>query len=87
METKQIGLGFGVLSPTISEQLKKQGFKFDKEKIKHFQEEANAINTLRFGSGLLTDSMVNKIVPKLYKKVVAHVAKQNKLTINEPIKK
>ncbi len=87
METvKQIGLGFGVMSPPISKQLKQQGFKFNKEKIKGFENEVHAINTLRFGSNLLTDSIIDKIVPKLYKKIVAHVAKENKLVIGKPTK-
>lgn len=79
---KQIGLSFGALSDRIGEQLRKQGFKFNEKKIASFENELNAIQTLRFGiSGLLTDSMVDKIVAKLYKKIVAHVANENKLKV------
>jgi hypothetical protein len=80
-ENKKIGIGFGVLSDPISKQLKTQGFKFDAKKVKIFEDEMEAINVLRFGSNLLTDSMVDKIIPKLYKKIVAHVAKENKLSV------
>lgn len=78
-ENKSIGLSFGALSDPISKQLEKQGFNFTKKTVEVFEKEVDAINQLRFGSGLLTDSMVDKIIPKLYKKVVAHVCKINKL--------
>ncbi len=86
MENKNIGIGFGILAEPLAKQLKKQGFKFNVEKIKYFEREREAINTLRFGSNLLTDSMVDKIIPKLYKKIIAHVAKENKLKIVTHIK-
>lgn len=87
-ETKKVGLSFGIMSEPISKQLKTQGFKFNKETIKDFQEEINAINVLRFSeSDLLTDKMLDKIIPKLHKKIVQHVAKQNKLSVvKNPIK-
>ncbi len=81
--TKKIGLGFGILCEPISKQLKKQGFKFNSEKIKDFEKQVDAINTLRFGSGVITDSMMDKIGPKLYKKIVDHVAKENKLVVKK----
>ncbi len=80
-ENKKIGLSFGVLSPSLRKQLKEQGFKYDSEIIRNFEQELDAVNRLRFGSGLLTDSMVDKIIPKLYKKIITHVAKKNKLRI------
>ncbi len=80
--TKKIGLGFGVLSDPISKQLKKQGSKYNVEKVKGFEKQVDALLTLRF-SDLLTDSMMNKIVPKLYKKIVDHVAKENKLVVKK----
>lgn len=54
-----------------------------KKKIDLFEAERGAINTLRFGSGLLTDSMIDKIFPKLHKKIVAHVALKNKMKTNK----
>lgn len=82
-ENRQIGIHFGALADPLSKQLDSQGFKFNKNKIECFEAEIDAINTLRFGSGLLTDSMVDKMIPKLYKKIVAHVAKENKLQIKK----
>ena len=79
MSNVKIGLSYGILSDPISKQLSKQNLKFDKDKIKVFEREVEAINTLRFGSCLLTDSMVDKIIPKLHKKIVSYVAKSNKL--------
>lgn len=81
-KTRTIGLSYGVLSDPIAKQLDKQGFKYDKEKIEVFQREITAINTLRFGSELLTDSLVEKILPKLHKKIVAHIAKANRASVS-----
>jgi hypothetical protein len=81
---KNIGISFGALSQPLSKQLKSQGFKFNPDKIKTFEKEIDAINQLRFGSNLLTDSMVDKLIQKLYKKIVSHVAKENKLKVVNP---
>ncbi len=73
----KIGLSYGIMSYTLDKQLDEQGLKYDKKKISQFEKEREAINTLRFGSNLLTDSMVDKILPKLHNKIMAHVAKAN----------
>lgn len=78
MDNKTIGIHFGALCDSIKEQLDKQGFKYDPKRVKYFQRHADAITTLRFGD-LLTDSMLNKINQKLYKKIVQHVAQKNKV--------
>jgi hypothetical protein len=75
-----VGIYYGVLSEPLSEQLSKQNLKYDKKKVAYFQKELNAINTLRFGTVLLTDSMVDEILPKLHKAIVAHVAEQKRKT-------
>lgn len=80
-KTGEIGIRYGVLSDPISKQLSDQGYKFDTKKVTQFQNELDAVNTLRFGSNLLTDSMVDKILPKLHKAIVAHVAKANGLAV------
>lgn len=70
-----------MLYESISKQLDKQGFKYNKKKIQQFEKEREAINTLRFGSGIISDKMVEKIIPKLHKKIVSHVAKENKMKV------
>jgi hypothetical protein len=77
----QIGLSFGALAEPISKQLKDQGFGYDEKKVAVFEKEIDAINQLRFGSHLLSDGMVDKIIPKLYRKIVQHVAEANKMQI------
>lgn len=77
MPNINVGISYGVLSESLCNQLDKQGLKYDKKKMEYFQKEIEAINTLRFGSGLLTDSMVDKILPKLHKKIMSSVAKSN----------
>lgn len=74
---QSIRLSYGVLSAKISTQLKNQGFKFDVKKIKKFEREVDAINTLRFNSSLLTDSIADKLFEKLHKKIVSHVTEIN----------
>lgn len=76
-----IGLAYGVLAESLNKQLDQQGLKYDKKILKQFEQEREAINILRFGSHLLTDNMIDKIIPKLHKKIIAHVAKSNKISV------
>lgn len=82
MSTINVGLSYGVLSDPLDKQLDMQALRYDKNKIKQFEAEREAINTLRFGSCLLTDSMVDKILTKLHKKIISHVAIANKMKVN-----
>jgi len=83
MANQQIGIGYGILCDPIGKQISKQGYKYNKEKVSYFEKSRNAINHLRF-SDLLNDSMADKILVKLHNKVVAHVAKENKLSVSKP---
>lgn len=74
---KELKIGFGVLLPTISQQLKKQNFKFDKEKAKHFEKLRFSINYLVF-SDLLNDKERDNITKKLFSKIKTHVILMNK---------
>jgi len=80
MENQTVGLSYGILSDPLNKQLDKQKLKYDKNKIAQFEVQRGAINTLRF-SGLLTDSMVDKILSKLHKKIIAHIAEANKQAV------
>jgi hypothetical protein len=82
METKSVNLQFGLMCDPFAKQLKKQGWKFDIEKVKSFQKNMNSIFDLTF-SHLLIDSQRIKMQNKLYNKMVAHVAKYNGLKINK----
>jgi len=77
MANQTVELNYGIMSEPLYQQLDKQGLKYNKNKIAFFEAEREAINILEFGSGLLTDSMVDKILPKLHKKIIAHVAEAN----------
>jgi len=78
MNSKHFGISYGALADPIGEQIKEQGYKFDKKTVDGFQQMIDAANTLRFGS-LIPDSVFGKIIEKLHKKIVSHVVKQNKL--------
>ena len=84
MSEKKLSLVYGALCPSISKQLKKQKLKFDPKKVEVFEKEAEAILRLRFGTGILTDSMAHKCRQKLHNAITKHVIKENNL---QPTKK
>lgn len=73
---------FGAMQPTIASQLRKQGFKFDKDKMATFQKLSHSISMLRIHS-VVTDSVADKACKSLYKKILSHVVhlKQQKNSI------
>lgn len=75
---KEVKIGYGLLVDPIRKQLKDQGFKFSSEKVQEFEVQRNAINTLRFGCVDTPDSLHNKLLLRLHKKVVSHVKSKNK---------
>jgi hypothetical protein len=79
-ETKQFGIHFGALSDSISKQLEKQGLKFNAKEVDQFQNDLDAIQRLRFRS-ILTDTTSSKCFEKLYKKILTHITKTNKLKV------
>ena len=82
-ETQEFGIRFGAMAPRLSEQIENQGLKYKTEIILGFQKNIDSLLNLRF-SGILIDSVYGKLQEKLYKKIVAHVKKINKLKqINE----
>ncbi len=83
LQDGKIGISFSVIAPDLSKQLKQQGFKYSATQVKTFEREIEALNQLRFGSCLLTDTLFDKLTTKLYKKIVSHVAKVNKLQVKK----
>jgi hypothetical protein len=77
--TVSIGIIFGAICPSISEQLEEQKFKFSKKEVEKFQDVLKAIHTLRFAD-MLPDTEKDKLIGRLYKKIVSHVCKANKLS-------
>ena len=80
-ETKQLGIHFGALAEPISKQLGKQGYSFNANKVKNFEQINHAIQTLGFGA-MVTDGQRNKLEKKLFKKIERHVCAANKLSLN-----
>lgn len=80
---KTIGISYGVLAPEIADQLDGQGLKYDPKKMKTFEKQRDAINTLSFGF-ILSDSAIDKAFTKLNKNVIKHVAKENNMKVNSP---
>lgn len=75
----KIEIRFGITSPVLTKQLVEQGFKYNQEQIGVFEKEIEAINRLRFGSQLLTESATHKIWEKLHNKIVKHIMEENGL--------
>lgn len=82
-EKKEIGISYGMLADNIDKQLIQQGFEFDAKKVNGFQEQLDAIHTLRLGVCQLPDSMYHRLNLKLHKAVVKHVATKNKMTVTK----
>ncbi len=76
--SKSLKIAYGAISYPLSMQLKMQGFKFDKDRLKRFQKEVDAVNYLRLGSHVMTDSMVDKALAKIHKALGKHIAEYNK---------
>ena len=82
MDNKEVGISYGCLSDSIEKQLDKQNLKYNKGDAEFFTTCKDAVNDLRMAD-LLTDSMTDKVTLKLHKRIISHVAKQNKLKINK----
>lgn len=72
-----IVITFGATSPTIGNQLREQGLKYDIEKIKLMQQMAFQISMLRIHS-ILSEEDSAKARDRLYGKICNHVKKANK---------
>lgn len=80
--TQTIGISYGAMSDTISDQLIKQGLSFNKETIENFEKCRDGLLRCRF-AGIIIDSQYDKILPKLHKKIMQHVAKSNNKKLNK----
>lgn len=76
----QIGIHFGALADEFALQLKKQGFKYDSKEMDRFQDLESSILKLSFAD-IVTDSQKEKLYQRLYRKIVSHVCKINKLKV------
>ena len=79
-ENKQFRIGVGSLSPTFAKQLKKQGFKFDVDKVKHFEKLRESITYLMFAD-LINDKAKDNAYIKLITKIRQHVMSANNLKV------
>lgn len=76
-----VGIRYGCMAPKLSVQIRAQKMKFDKEEVAYFQKQVDALNLLRFAD-VLPDSAFDKAFGKLHKNVMKHIAKENKLKLN-----
>jgi hypothetical protein len=83
---KTVGIHFGALSDPLAKQLTDQLLKFSPKEVKFFQQDMDALMTLRIRYSL-PESMTDKIMGKIHKKIVAHVAKAEKMNIVAHTKK
>lgn len=78
MSNTTLKISFNILSPSITKQLRTQGFKFDNDIAKEFDENKESLGDLSL-SDLLTDKQETSVRQKIFKRIEAHVKKQNKL--------
>jgi len=67
MEKKNIGLSYGVLYPTLKQQIKKQGYKLENSVL--LEKLRFSINMCKMHN-LASESIIDKMFKKLHKKVV-----------------
>lgn len=70
------GIRFGILNPKIAVQIKSQGLKYDRKEVAGFERSRDAIYSLLFG-GIIVESQFDKMLIKLYNKILRHVGKAN----------
>lgn len=72
MTTKNVNLEMGCLCPTFSEQLQKQGVKFNPETMVKYDKQLETLNGLKFDD-LFQPNQINKAYDRLSKKVFEHI--------------
>ena len=72
MTDKTVNLEMGCMCPTFSEQLQKQGVKFDTEIMSKYDKQMKTLNGLKFDE-LFQPNQINKAYDKLSKKVFEHI--------------
>ena len=73
MNSREFGVYFGALSPTLAEQLQEAGLDYDEDTIDHLNRDAEAITRLSV-RGVLPDSQAQAARKKLMKKIEKCVA-------------
>ncbi len=75
-ESNKLGIHFGAMVDPIAKQLKDQKLKFNKEEIRHFEKDHDAINCLKVRN-ILPSSLVKKAQDNLFNKIMGHIRNQN----------
>jgi hypothetical protein len=75
--SKELGIGFGPLCDPIPKQLKQQGFKYNHDTAKEFEQHRQSVIDLMFGN-VLSDSQVDMAYKKLFAQIRKHVISKNK---------
>lgn len=73
---KPLEIELGMMAHSIARQVNKQGYKYNSEKMREFQRQAEAISLLYYGD-LMTDSAKTKLNKKLFIKIMKHVKDLN----------
>lgn len=69
---QQLTLHFGAVAPPIKSQLKKQGYKFNEETVKHFQKDADAFSRLYIRK-FISLEQANKMRDRLHTNIIKHI--------------
>lgn len=70
----ELRIGIGAMSPSIYDQLIKQGVKVTKKECEHFQKDVDSLNRLRI-RGLITDSESHKANQRFMKMLTKELEK------------
>lgn len=75
MATLEIHLGF--FAPTIAQQLRKQGFRYNPKKVRLFQRYSMSIGELALGD-IINDAQKKKMRDRLFTQIKRHVMQMNR---------
>ena len=68
----KLEIEFGVLAPSIKEQLRKSGFSFKPKTVEFFDRRSQAITALLLGD-IISQKQANKMRDKLFTQIAEHV--------------
>jgi hypothetical protein len=78
---KTLVIRFGILSPSIADQLKEQGFDYSVKTVESIQSDKDCLSQL-YISGVVNDKEYTNIKVKIFTRLRSHICRKNNLSTN-----
>lgn len=75
--SKQLEIRLGFFAPSIAQQLRKQGFRYDTKKARLFQRYSTSIGELALGD-IVSDAEKERMRTRLFNQIKRHVVQMNR---------